>query len=101
MDRAVSTRRTLEMAKTRAEAVRVHRDGLEDGWADGFVASLGPDFFALQLVDKAARLDGFTCIRYVDITDCAAPAPNAEFLLKALMARGEQRREIDIDLTSL
>lgn len=92
---------TLEAAKARSEIVRVYRDGLEDGWADGFVVALGDEFFAIELIDKAQRLDGFSCLRYKDVSDCMAPAPNFDFVEKALQARGEVRSSLVIDPTSL
>jgi hypothetical protein len=85
---ATRVRKALEGAKERDEIVRVYRAGLEDGWAAGFVAGIGPEFFALQIFDKACRIDGFNCLRYRDVTDWKAPEPYSDFLRKALLARG-------------
>ncbi len=97
-----SIRAQLEDAQAAAQIVRVHREGLEDGWVDGHVAGLGPEFFAIELIDKACRLDGYTCMRYADVTECVAPAPYADFLRKALAARQmEWGRSLNVDLSSL
>jgi len=99
---ATSIKNSLEDAQARGEIIRVYREGLEDGWADGFVAGVGPDFFAVQLIDKACRVDGFNCLRYCDITDLTVPTPHAHFLERALLARGQtQVSGLAIELTSL
>jgi hypothetical protein len=35
----------------------------EDGWASGYVVGLGPEFFAIELIDKAIGFDGYNCLR--------------------------------------
>lgn len=99
---AADARKALEAAQACGEIVRVFRDGIEDGWVDGFVVGLGPDFFAMQVFDKACRVDGYNCFRYCDLTDLKTPAPHAWFLKQALIARARaQSPELTIDLTSL
>jgi hypothetical protein len=99
---AATVKRVLERAKEEREIVRVHREALEDGWADGFVAGLGPDFFALLTFDKAVRFDGFQCFRYRDVTDLVAPAPHARFLNRVVAARGQLPiPSLPVELSSL
>ncbi len=82
--------------------VRVHREGLEDGWADGYIAAVGTDFFALELVSDSIRFDGFNCLRYADVTTFENPAPYANFQTKALGMRGLHRQEsLPVDLSGL
>lgn len=99
---ATNIKNAIEDAQARGEIIRVYREGLEDGWADGFVAGIGPDFFALQLIDMSCRIDGFSCLRYCDVTDLVVPGPHAQFLERALLARGQTPcGGLAIDLTSL
>ena len=49
----------LEEARDLDAIVRIYREGLEDGFVDGFVVAVGDDFFALEVFDKACRLDGY------------------------------------------
>jgi hypothetical protein len=98
----MSIREQLDRARAKDQIVRVYREGLEDGWVDGHVAGLGPEFFAIELVDKGIRLDGYTCMRYADVTECLAPGPRADFLRKALAARKmEYGRALAVDFSSL
>lgn len=95
-------RSRLEDARARGIIVRAAREGLEDGWIDGYVAALGDEFFALEVFDKAFRLNGYCCLRYRDVTDLRTPAPHAEFHEKALRARGGARsKSFDVDVSSL
>jgi hypothetical protein len=91
----------LQDARDKAEIIRIYRGGLEDGWMDGFIAGIGADFFALQLIDEGCRLDGFCCLRYCDITELKAPAPHADFLQSALLERGIAKGDFPGELTSL
>lgn len=82
--------------------MRVYRDALEDGWISAYVLALGQEFVALETFDKAARLDGYSCLRYRDISDVVSPAPTAGLLEKALLARGLTRSTApEIDISSL
>lgn len=101
MDTA-SIKNALEDAQAQGKIVRVYRNGLEDGWVDGYVVGVGKDFFALQVIVDACFFDGFDCLRYCDVTDLKVPAPYARFLEKALLARGQTRASaLDVDLDSL
>lgn len=98
----MDARQSISDAATRGAVIRVYREGLEDGWIDAYVAALGPEFVALEVFDKAARLDGYTCLRWKDISEVVSPAPNAGFLTKALRARGLARRvAFEADISSL
>lgn len=97
----MSIKHELEVAARSEQFVRVYREGLEDGWADGYIVGTGPDFFALELVDKSIRFDGYNCMRYADVTRCEVPAPYFEFVENALRMRGLHRRgRIEVDLLS-
>ena len=92
----------LEEARDLDAIVRIYREGLEDGFVDGFVVAVGDDFFALEVFDKACRLDGYNCLRYRDISELVVPAPHAAFLKNALKARGLARSDhFGADVSSL
>jgi hypothetical protein len=98
----MSIRDQLDRARAENQIVRIYREGLEDGWVDGQVAALGAEFFAIELIDKGIRLDGYICMRYADVAECLAPAPHADFMRKALEARKmECGKALDVDLSSL
>ena len=89
---------TLSKAKADQCIVRVYRNGLEDGWVSGYVISCGKEFFVLEVFDKATRLDGFTCLRYEDVTECESPCPSQGFLVSALRLRNESgNKVVDFD----
>lgn len=94
----MSIKSTLATAKARGELIRVHR-GRDDAWDEGFVAAQGDDIFALQVIDKACQLDGFSCARYQGITECS-PAPHIEFVQKAMRLRHEEPAELALDMSS-
>lgn len=82
--------------------VRVARESVEDGWADGYLVGTGPDFFAINLVDKSIRLDGFNCMRYADVSSVDAPAPYSAFRDRVLKLRGQEpARSVPVDLSSV
>ncbi|MEE8386000.1 MAG: hypothetical protein V3S01_08785, partial [Dehalococcoidia bacterium] len=98
----MSAKHQLDQAAEDKCLVRVYREGLEDGWADGYIIGTGPDFFALELVDKSIRYDGCNCVRYADVTRCAIPTPHAGFIENALRMRGlRQRGSLEVDLSSV
>lgn len=83
-------------------SVRIYRSGLEDGWADGYLVETGAEFFAIHLVDKGIRLDGFNCLRYSDVTSVDLPAPHAGFIDRVLELRGDCVADsFPFDLTSV
>jgi hypothetical protein len=83
-------------------SVRVFRSGVEDGWADGYLVQTGPEFFAIHVVDKGIRLDGFNCLRYSDITSAELPAPCATFIDRVLKLRGQRVADsFPFDMTSI
>lgn len=97
----MSIKSQLEEAFARGTIVRIYEDELEDGWIDGWVAALGDDFFAMEVFDKACRLNGYNCLRYSDVKKLSTPAPHATFLSSALAARGLSRTRIfEVDLSS-
>lgn len=86
----MASREELENAMKSGRPVRVSREGLDEGWVDGFVVGCGPAFFVMAVLDKAVRLDGYSCMRYTDVSECEVPAPFAEFIEKALRLHGEK-----------
>ena len=52
--------RHIIQAVTNERFIRIFREGFEDGWADGYVAGVGAEFFALELIDKSIRFDALT-----------------------------------------
>lgn len=70
--------------------VRVFREEFEEGHVDGFLVGTGREWFALQVVSSSVRLDGFTCMRYADITELHAPPPYGDLTDKVLAKRGEE-----------
>ena len=82
--------KTILQQASLGSAVRIFRSGLEDGWADGYLVATGSEFFALHLVDKGIRLDGFNCFRYSDVTSTELPAPYSSFMNRVLRLRGER-----------
>ena len=80
----MSIKSQLEEAFARGTIVRIYEDELEDGWIEGWVAALGDDFFAMEVFDKACRLNGYNCLRYSDVKKLSTPAPHATFLSRVL-----------------
>lgn len=70
--------------------VRVNREGFEEGHVDGFPMGLGREWFALGGVNSSAHLDGFSCMRYADVTELNAPPPFGDLADKVLVKRGER-----------
>jgi hypothetical protein len=96
-----SIRWTIRAALAQDHLLRIYRAEIENGWSTGYVVGIGPVFFALQLVDNACRFDGYLCLRYADVTGCETD-PHADFITKALAARGLTRSDAPaIDLSSL
>ncbi len=82
--------------------VRVARAGLEDGWADGYLVGMGPEFFAIHLLDKGIRLDGFNCMRYADVSSVDVPSPYSAFHDRVLALRGQEPApSLPVDLSSV
>jgi hypothetical protein len=98
----MSTKDQLDRAAEDNHLVRVYREGLEDGWAVGYVVGTGPDFFAVELVDKSIRYDGYNCMKYADVSKCDIPDPGSGFIETALRLRGLRRRgSLEVDLSSV
>jgi len=74
----------------------------EPGAVNGYVLDIGPEFFLLGLIDDNIRFNGFQCYRISDVRKLKAPAPTAEFLVKALRIRQESiDKKPEIDLSSI
>lgn len=87
-----AVRTQLVSATSRKEIVRIERNMFEAGNVEGFVAKCGADVFVLEVLDEGVRLNGFSCMRYVDVSLCEAPAPHEAFQRRVLAARGYSRR---------
>lgn len=98
----MSHRVKLTKAVSNGSLVRVYREGVEPGWADGYVEVVGRDWFALSLVGEGVHFNGFNCFRVKDVSKVSAPAPHADFIEAALKKRGEKRKRFkSLDATSL
>jgi hypothetical protein len=98
----MSTKHELEQAAKDNHLVRLYRENLEEGFADGYIVGAGPDFFAMEVVDSTIRFDGYNCMRYVDVSQYEIPHPHVGFVERALELRSERRRKNSgIDLSSV
>jgi len=67
----------------------------------GYVLSVGPKFFLLQLIDDRITYDGFECLRISDVRRFR-PDPHAAFIESALRLRSPERPAApNIDLQSI
>jgi len=95
-------RKVLSDLSPDAAPFRVSRERLEEGWADGYLVGIGPEFFAVHLVDKGVWLDGFTAVRYDDVSSLESPAPYAAFIDRVFQLRGlEPATSAPADLSSV
>jgi len=69
------------------ELMRLYRP-FEEGSISGYVLGVGAEFFLLADVSDQIWLNGFECLRLVDIEQLE-PAPHARFVEAALQSRGE------------
>jgi hypothetical protein len=73
----------------------------EEGRIEGYVLDVGPQFFLMAIVDDRISFDGFQCMRFSDVTRLEVPASNSDFVVAALIKRGESiESKPQIDLTS-
>ena len=93
-------RAIVERFHASGDIVRIRREHLEESYVEGYLAGCGPEWFAVEAFDDAARLNGFCCMRYADVSECDA-APHAAFKEKALVARRTSRSDFVLDLSSL
>lgn len=97
----MDARDVIEHFRDSGEVVRVACEDLESGWVDGYVTACGPEWFVLEVFDEASRLNGFSCMRYQDVTACQL-VPHADFRQRALAARQLTRRmDISLDVSSV
>jgi hypothetical protein len=59
---------------------------VEQGWVNGYVLDVGPEFFLLALVNDQIRFDGFQALRLRDVRGLREN-PYATFVESALKAR--------------
>ena len=82
-------------------AIKVWRKEIEQEPLTGFVAEIGAEYLAMELVSDFIRPNGFTFFRIADITGCEVPDPYNDFLKDALRLKGFERlKSPDVDLTS-
>jgi len=73
----------------------------EEARIEGYVLDVGPKFFLMAIVDERISFNGFQCMRFSDVTRLEVPASNSDFIVAALMKRGESiESKPQIDLTS-
>jgi hypothetical protein len=73
----------------------------ERGRIEGYVLDVGPKFFLMAIVDERIRFNGFQCMRFSDVTRLEVPASNSDFIVAALIKRGESiESKPHIDLSS-
>jgi hypothetical protein len=86
----ISVSRRLRRASRERLLVKLTRP-FEDGWIEGYVFDIGPQFFLLALVNGEIRFNGFSCIRTTDVRNLQVPAKYSAFIQAALKKRGERR----------
>lgn len=86
----MSVRVTICEAHLAGQIVRIHH-AIDEGHVDGFVAAVGLKCFVLEIFDETIRLNGFSCLRFSDVSKCECPAPHHEFLRRVLDLRGLRR----------
>lgn len=79
----------LEAFRTR-QLIRFERP-FEDGWVEGYVLDVGPQFFMMANLEGDMRFDGFVCCRLADIRRLRVPCPYGAFAEAALKKRGERK----------
>jgi len=73
----------------------------EEARIEGYVLDVGPKFFLMAIVDERISFNGFQCMRFSDVTRLEVPASNSDFIVAALMKRGESiESKPQIDHTS-
>lgn len=89
----MTSRAIYLQAKIAGNLVRVHCADRADGWVEGFIVGVGKDFFALEVVEDGAWLNGFRCLRFDDVSSIEIPAPHFKFTAKALELKNIIRTE--------
>ncbi|HEY6308778.1 MAG TPA: hypothetical protein VI488_20245 [Candidatus Angelobacter sp.] len=99
------------MAKTcSSQLARARRNRLlikfirpfEDGFVNGYVLDVGPQFFLIVLINDEIRFNGFQCFRLADVRKLQVPANYAAFVEAALKKRGERMpTKLSVSVASL
>ena len=71
--------------------IRIFRQKVEgdDAWTSGILMDASRDLLLLQVISDQISLNGYQIIRRKDISHIERPAPQQEFIRKALELRGE------------
>ncbi|MDG2529817.1 hypothetical protein [Caulobacter endophyticus] len=88
---AKDVREELNSAMQARRLMRFHRR-FENGWVNGYVVGIGPEFLMLCEISDHIRFNGFGCYRLSDVKNLQ-PAPYPEFIEAALEKRGETQPE--------
>jgi len=74
----------------------------DEGWTNGYVLDIGPQFFLLGVIDDSIKFNGFQCLLISDLSQIKVPDPHEDFIVAALRKRSERiERKPDIDLSNL
>jgi hypothetical protein len=84
-------REQLISAMQELRLMRFHRR-FEDGWVNGYVVGVGPEFLMFCEISDHIHYNGFGCYRLADVKNLE-PAPYPEFVEGALQKRGEAQPE--------
>jgi hypothetical protein len=79
----------LALACHERTLVRFYRP-YEEGAVDGYVLSVGPQFFLVAVVGDEIRFNGYQCFRVGDVRRMQAPSPRSDFYENALKLRRER-----------
>lgn len=101
MTSRLEMRAELVGARDSQTLVRVRRS-VERGWVNGYVTSVGPEWFVMCVVADLIVFNGFQAFRFKEVESVEVPAPYTGFVERALRLRGEARPEDPaIDLTDI
>lgn len=82
------------------QIVRIHHS-IDGGHVDGFVAKVGVECFVIEIFSDTLHLNGFSCLRYADVSEAECPAPYEDFLRNVLKLRGLLHGQVPhLNLTS-
>lgn len=88
-------------AKQEGLVISVWRHSIEPDSSIGFVAGIGAEYFALQVIDDRIQPNGVSILRIADVTACDVPHRHNDFVQTALKLKGFERQPPpDVDLSS-
>jgi hypothetical protein len=91
----------LHEAQLVGQIVRIHHC-IDGAHVDCFVVKVGVECFLIETFSDTLHLNGFSCLRYADVSEAECPAPYSDFLRKVFELRGLlHEKDPDLNLTSL